>query len=224
MRKVINICAVMAVGLFFSGVVIPLRAEDGDEDLKQSRWTVAFHGGWGSRIGTLPEDIDSDVTAILSRAKRGFYGQVSIGYDISRYFPPVGITVKGFYSSVEREVNPLSTHILFVGPYFRFFKKELGRHRALLEFGPGCLFYKSGGLASAGQTVSGAAPGFNASCYYEYKLSERMAISFSFSGTDGVLEKANLTENGITEKIALEEEDFLSLTHWGLSLGMRFGF
>ena len=214
----------MAVGLFFSGVVIPLRAEDGNEDEKQSKWTVAFHGGWGSRIGTLPEDVDSDVLDILSRAKRGFYGQLSIGYDLSRYFIPIGITVKGFYSSVERKEIPLSTNILFVGPYFRFFNKELGRHRALLEFGPGCIFYKSGGLASARQTVSGAATGFNASCYYEYKLSEKMAISLSFTGTDGILKKANFTENGISERIALEEEDFLSLTHWGLSLGLRYGF
>ena len=224
MRNDLYFCVIVVVGLFLFGVVIPLRAEDRNEDVKQTRWTVAFHGGWGIRIGALPEDIDSDVLDILSRAKRGFYGQVSIGYDISRHFPPIGLTVKGFYSSVDREEIPLSTHILLVGPYFRFFQKDLERHRALLEFGPGCLFYKSGGVASIGQTVSGAAFGFNASCYYEYRLSEMMAISFSFSGTNGILKKANLTEGSAHQQVELEEEEFLSLMHWGLSLGLRYGF
>ena len=200
-----------------------------------SNWRVAVQGGFGYRLAKLEKTGNEVVDAHNKALMMGY----TYGADVTYYFSSYGVGVK--YSDMHSQrkdavtaeidgeyVNGMYTDVIdirYIGPmvYSRLVNKS-GTGVFFLGAGAGYLDYTNNGRMIEAGTIKSGTLGVCLEFGYDLKLMNNIFLGASLGLVNGTLTSYTLTTDSaaVPQKVELDKDQFESLRHMSLSLGLRF--
>lgn len=205
-------------------------------NMRISHFRLAVNGGLGYRLGKISSDVPSEFKQYVKDLKSGY----SYGVDMSYYFnEKFGAGFKYSVFSSNNEMDDIyvkysngtiksgkmsdDISLSFIGPCFmtRYYRND-SQNYLLMNIGLGYLGYTNKAVLITDYTIKGNTVGLCAELGYDLALSENIAIGFLFSYVAGVMTEYELSDGITSNNIELDKENYESLNHLNLSVGLRF--
>ena len=219
---------------FYSTSEVPLNI------VKQNgiypRWRISINGGYTSRIGRLPKDLDPIIVEHIRGLNSGinlcgdinYFVTEQIGFGIkysefnsSQITPNITVT----YPDNTMENGTLSDmlKINFLGPVFstRLYNSTK-KNSLFMAVGIGYMGYKEISEFTKTITITGNTLGI---CYdfgYDIGITKEMALGLQLSLYSGTLKKYKLNNGLNSETVILDYENYESMAHASFTIGLRF--
>lgn len=185
---------------------------------------VALHGGYGYRIGSVPEGLDQASQDYLKELKHC----ISYGADVTWYFMPslgAGVRFSDIRTSNENMIGSDRIDIWFLGPEFSYRGTSRNeRHNFIASYAMGYAgYFNRTALSSVPVKISGGSLGYMMDISYDYCITKKIALGASVSCLAGSVSKFRCrTFSGESQTAELGGDTRESLMHMDLSVGVRF--
>ncbi len=202
-----------------------------------NHFRLAINGGFGYRIGVIPDDISPEFKDYIKELKTGYVYSGDLSYFITKY---IGFGLKYNFFNASNSMDDIyiedmfgnrrygkmsdDISITFIGPTFttRFIKANKN-DAIILNVGVGYLGYNNDLVIIDKYNISGSSMGLTFDFGYDIALSSDLALGIQLSIISGSLFQYTLDDGNTKEIIILEEGEFESLNRIDLSVGLRFG-
>lgn len=199
------------------------------------KWRFSVQGGYGYRMGKMPEDMNQLMTNHVKSLKDGFAFEVDATYYFLESFG-IGMKYSGLHVGNKEEHVTVSyddgrqesgimedkINISFAGPFasYRYFSNNMN-HCIILNYGIGYMGYKDKAVLINPFTLKGNTLGTVYEIGYEYRLNDRISLGGMLSSYSGTITKMQTNYGGAWKEIMLEDESYESLTHYNFTIGLR---
>ena len=204
---------------------------------EHSKWRIDINGGYGARLGKLPETDDEYMLNHASRLRYGFEYNGGVSYFFNDNY---GLGIKAANmrtgsTDIATQIDELGNEhtgkfqekidITYIGAAFaeRSFSAN-GKHSLFCEIGFGYLAYNDNlTLVQQSLLLKGASLGENFSLGYDYFITPKIAIGISAEAIFGKLNNVTLIDgNKRPQKIDFEKDQLETLSSVTANIGLRF--
>ncbi len=221
---------------YFDSAILPVEYRHDKSAFP--RWRLSFNGGFSYRLGKLPPGIDPSLKPYLKDLKSGAHYEAGVSYYFSEQLG-AGLRYNHFLSKASADniyVTPPNGQtqygsmsdnigITWFGPLFstRLLNgKKTGA--VVLDVGIGYAGYRNKSvLLNENLSFKGGTAGLYWGIGYDIGLSKGTALGLQFGYTAASLTKYRISNGFRTETIELDKDNYESLSHIDLSVGLRFG-
>ena len=202
------------------------------------RLRIAIHGGYGYRLGELPQGISEDELQYLKKMKRGPW----VGGDVSWFFTSqIGAGLRASNMRVKASAYGTATYedgsqksglissqadIFFIGPQFTT--------RLISKSGRGYMIMNASmGYARISETervidetvkLTGGTLGYAFDLGYDFRVAPGLWLGVQGSMVSGSVGAVKIKNGSVNETRVLEQDQRESLLQLSLSGGIRFNF
>ena len=221
--------------LFFTSLLALLLA-GAAASAQAPSFRVAVQGGYGYRIGKVPETGQAIVDQHNQKLKWGF----TYGADATWYFSDsfgLGVKYNDLHSKAEEAVtltysdgspsksgmyrDVVDTRFMGLMASSRLVLGD-GRWVWMMSYGVGYLSYVDNGRVIEAMSIKGGTLGACLETGIDFRLMNNLYLGASVNAIGGQLSSYQFTENGRTETIKLDKDEYESLYHLTASVGLRF--
>ncbi len=199
---------------------------------------LAIQGGGTYRLGKAPSNVEKVISDHADRLRWGG----TYGADATYFFLDylgAGIKFHGLHvgnrESIIATLDDGSTRVgyledrifvWFLGPVITGRLLTPSKRNALhISYGAGYMGYHDNATMLDAYVVKGGTLGYMTEIGFDLGLSKHFALGTSLSYYNGSLTKGKITDSlGNTQTVTLEKDEYESLTHLDLSIGVRFTF
>lgn len=235
MKRIITL---VVFSFVLTGIVNAQSIVSSDRTIDRSvpTWRIAVQGGFAYRIGKVDNSLGSEYADYLKSLKEGY----CYSADITHYFSEaLGVGVKysdGHFSgsiqgtatftdgSVRSGTFSDNIDLRFVGPIisYRWVSPNV-RHAFYVNYGLGYLgMIDKSVLIIDNLTMKGGTMGQLADMSYDFSITKNLAIGASVSYIAGTLTSYSIYNSaGASQSVQLEKDEYESLSHVTISLGIR---
>jgi hypothetical protein len=199
------------------------------------RFRAAISGGWSYRVGKISKSIPDDLRDYTKNLKSGTGYGIDLSYFASEEFG-FGIKYSAYLSKNQANIvvsNPDGSSqsgkmsdnisIVFVGPTITSRSMNINKRNSLVTtLGIGYLGYNDEAVLITDLKIKGSTIGFCGDITYDLGLSDSFAIGIQLSYKMGTLMKYKVSRGSYSQTIKLDKDNYESLNHIDLSLGLRF--
>jgi hypothetical protein len=183
--------------------------------------------GLSYRTAKTNDNVPSQYKDYVEGLKSGY----QYGIDFSYYFNEfigIGFRASQFKSGKETTENGNvsdEVSISFIGPAFCTRLLNRTQKNALyIAIAMGYAGFRDEGVYYTPMLIKGSTFGLGMDLGYDIGLSRNWAIGFQLSALAGVITEVDVTQNGSTQNVSLEKENYESLARIDFSLGLRYRF
>ena len=201
------------------------------------RFRIAIQGGYGYRLG---KNVKTGQNVVDQHNKRLMNG-LAYGADMTWYTSSdIGFGLK--YSNMHSKSEDMVTitydngtvvsgeyrdvvDIRFFGPTFSSrYVSPNNKWIFLINCGIGYLSYVDNGRVIDPMSIKGGTLGACVDANIDLRLMNSLYLGASVGLIRGTLTSYNVTENGSTQKIELDKDQYDSVNHLSLTIGLRLNF
>ena len=206
------------------------------EKKEYSKFRIGIEAGVGYNFAKISSSVPMDFRSYAKKLRLGYVYSANAAWFFHEYLG-VGAQYKAFRSSNSENVsvkyNDGSTRtgrmkdnicISFAGPTFCYRGTSADGRRILsTEIGLGYMHYMDDGVLIDPVKTYGSTLGYLWDVSYEYAFSKRFSVGAKLSWISGSLYEMTVEQNNVKTTKKLDDE-FVSLSHADLTIGLRVNF
>ena len=235
MKKILATSLLLLAGILSLGAQTIVTSDLSVQE-ELPKWRISASVGGSYQVGSIPDGLG----AVEREQVKALQWGLSYDADITRYFHGtlgVGIKYNSFRSSHQQNIVATmgdgstrsgllsdKINIWFVGAILSSREFTRGRSCWILNSGLGYMGYRDDAVLIDPFAQTGGTLGVMADAGYELALTKTLKLQALFSAYVGTLRSLTVTEGGRSNHYSLDKDEYISLTHLDLKIGLSLNF